>query len=161
MKIHLPSICKIAGSEAGWWKGDDNLRNLGVGLRADTEGIEKKYKGRWGGNVREEAESKTVSLEEWQWRKETGVGRSEETIPEITAEPWVDSVTGEECSLSLSSLTSQGSVFVAQSDHLLPQFPRSLPAASLQPAGLAWSLLSCPAAFKSGNKGLQAKTDGF
>lgn len=57
MKIHLLSTCKMAGSEAGWWKGVDNFRNLGVGLRADIEGIEKKYKGKWGGNVREEAES--------------------------------------------------------------------------------------------------------
>lgn len=68
-----------------------------------------------------------MGLEEWQWQKEISVGKSEEMIRAITAEPWVDSMTGKECSLSLYSLISQESAFVAQSDHLLPADPPSSP----------------------------------
>lgn len=48
VKIHLPSTCRMAGSEGGWWKEVlvDDFRNSGVGLRAGIEGM-KKYKGKW------------------------------------------------------------------------------------------------------------------
>lgn len=48
VKIHLPSTCRMAGSEGGWWKGvlADNFRNPEVRLRAGIEGM-KKYKGKW------------------------------------------------------------------------------------------------------------------
>ena len=49
MRIHLPSICRMAVSEGGCWKGVsvDNFRNSRVGLRAGIEGMEGKYKGKW------------------------------------------------------------------------------------------------------------------
>lgn len=49
MKIHLLSICRMAVSEGGCWKGVSvrNFRNPGVGLRAGKEGMEGKYKGKW------------------------------------------------------------------------------------------------------------------
>lgn len=47
VKIHLPSTCRLAGSEGGWWKGvlADNIRNPGVGLKVGIGGM-KKYKGK-------------------------------------------------------------------------------------------------------------------
>lgn len=47
VKIHLPSTCRMAGNEGGWWKGvlEDNFRNPGVGLRAGIGGM-KKYRGK-------------------------------------------------------------------------------------------------------------------
>lgn len=47
--MHLPSICRMARSEGGWWKEvpEDNFGNPGVRLGTGVERMEEKYKGKW------------------------------------------------------------------------------------------------------------------